>query len=95
MKKNLYKVALLSSTLFLVGCGGSNGDGSSTESGNVGASFQSQLDDIQRRLKDVNTQAGQNQAELTMAEKVLAEKKAALDKAQASVTEAGEVEAAQ
>lgn len=61
----------------------------------MGASFQSQLDDIQRQLKDVNSQADKNQVELTSAEKALAERKAVLDKAQASVTQPGELEAAQ
>jgi chromosome segregation ATPase len=86
MKKHLYKVALLSSTLLLVGCGGSSGSGSSTGDSNLGAQFQSQLDDIQRQLGEVTTMTAQNTTELTKAVVALADAKVELDSVQASPT---------
>lgn len=96
MKKDLKKIALLSSTLFLVGCGGSGGGESSTGDSNLGTQFQSQLDDIQSQLKNVIANSAQVQTELSQAEGDVLKAKQELDNVQSSVTvDAGVVEAKQ
>jgi hypothetical protein len=90
MKKLLYKVALLSSTLLLVGCGGNGGGGSSST---LDGMNQSELVRTQSELQSIQNQVAQVLSQLAETNQDAAAKQTVLDELQAKLAE-GRVTAA-